>query len=722
MNPETLFHLILIGGIAGFAAYCGSYAFHVWRARNASSGARNGAPSRLGWPVALITGGAFLCLLAYAALHATDRNGLLAADGVYTLRVPEKLEVLELPAGDNVNAGDVIARFHSPEREAQLAALTLKQEVLAAEQRIAQREPLPLDTELVRRHQDLVTERRHLEASRDQLLPARDVVDRERQREGAAKRERLKTLGGDIDRLQNELEQASARQELARAQMARVSKMAVNNAATSDELAVKQAELKVLDKEVVKLTSQLAHARAQKEQVQQDLATLENMTATQAVVLDKDIERLRKRLAGLPAEEKPLKEQLSQELAAAEARRQARLEQLDVELKQCRAEIAGLQGLLTVAAPFPGRVAFREPAPKNASEDAPILVLAPPDAFRLRLRLPASEVPSLRRAGSVVLELENPGVERRFEGRLLTARPLAHDRGHVVAELACVPPPDAARDLGAMKSVPVRLRWRPPLYTAPLFWIGAALAAAGALAAVPALVRRPRAAAQPRPAAAPPQDAAAVAVPLLPETGFAQPVALAAAAAAAAAAAPAPRAWEAPDGAVAHSLETGAVAPMLRLLGIQLREALIRGSVDLSVLASVEWSLDRHHVRAVKALAHALGDDEDVVRPIASINVAAIASPGESLERLLRVLRVIGGPRLRHCIRALEQRAQAYAGQGAAAHGKPPAAAHVAEKNGKPKPNGHGSANGNGHGAVQAAAPLAAAAVAASTASAGEKA
>src|SRR4051794_37303390 len=51
VNPDVLFNLIVLSGAAGFAAYCGSYAFHVWRARNvavAGSAQADGA-ARRGW-------------------------------------------------------------------------------------------------------------------------------------------------------------------------------------------------------------------------------------------------------------------------------------------------------------------------------------------------------------------------------------------------------------------------------------------------------------------------------------------------------------------------------------------------------------------------------------------------------------------------------------------------------------------------------------------------
>jgi hypothetical protein len=673
MDKVTLFNLIIGGGAAGFAAYCGSYALHVWRTRNASRRSPGGRRRHvtLGWSIALVASGLLIMLVAFAQRYIADRRGVLSADNVFTLRLPEKSTVESLApmssfAGNTggrditIEAGSVLARFRSPQRAAEADALVLKQQVLQAEKRIVQRQPFPLDAELVRQHQDLVTERRHLEASRDQLVPAKDLVDRERAREGA-KRVELKRLMAEIDRLNGELSQTLPRKELAEAHSARLRRLAEGNVAGADELAVKQAEAKVLELEVQKLTIQLAHAREQKEQVAADLKQMEGVTTGQLDMLNREIDRLRHRLARLPSEEPPLKEQLTADLARAEAGREARLQQIDVELRQCVAELAGLRRTLIVAAPFAGRVAFRAAAPNNVAEGDPILVLAPADGFRLQLRLAASEARSLARAGPVVLELDDePAVERRFEGRLVTTRSLAHDLRHVMAELVCDPPADAVRALALAdgKPIGVSLRWQPPVHQAFLFRVGAAVSAAGGLAALAlVVVRTKRWTSRVQPSDSTVADAAVPPAPGL-EGVTAVPTSLET------------------TTSLAMTGMSGAVGPMLQLIGAQLREAVVRGAIDPALLAAAEWAIDRHHARAVRLLGTGLGDDEQLVQQVAALATElpseswAEHSDGsgsvddESRERLLRILNAVGGTRVRQCIRAAGARTESLSGAG----------------------------------------------------------
>ena len=299
--------------------------------------------------------------------------------------------------------------------------------MLEAERRIATNQPLPADAEQVRRHQDLLTERRHLEASRDQLVPAYDVVERTRAVEVARQREQVTKLAGEIDRTRDELKQAEMRQRFAEEDLVRVRSLSTSGAGSVKELKERETEAKVLAAEVKKLATQLDHLAGQRSQVQQDVARLEKLAGAQAEAMVGDIERVRRRLAEIPAEEGPVRKQLSEELARAEGRRGAKLEQLALELRQCEAEMSGLERELTVTAPISGRLAYRDPAPRTAFDEAPLCVLAPADAFRLRVRLSKSEAASLGRAGPVVVELDDERqLERRFEARLAGVRAMPH--------------------------------------------------------------------------------------------------------------------------------------------------------------------------------------------------------------------------------------------------------------------------------------------------------
>jgi multidrug resistance efflux pump len=623
MRAEVFLHFIIAGGVAGFAVYCASYAFHVWKNRNASlAGGRAGGRRRFKIAFGfLLVVGILLCAGGHGLRYAADRSGRLSAEQIYTVRLPDRSSVAAPLADGTVRKGDVVARFESPERSAKARGLALKVKSLEAEKQITLAQSPQLDKELVRQQQELATERRHLEYSRDHLMPSRDTLERERLKEVADQRDRVLRLEAEMDRLTDELAQAEARGELARRQMERTTQLAKTNNASGEELGIKEVEVKVAAAQISQVQNQQKHAKELHRQAKVDLQLAEEVAATHNKAISQLIAGMGQRLHELLPAEKPLKSALDSDLAKAEQRRAFRLEQLELELKQSQLELAGLEEVLTVRAPFDGQVAFREPAPNNLMEDSPILVLAPSDAMRLRVRLPAREIELLRRSGDVVLELPEGHLERYFPGRLAESRPMANDSGYALAELICQPPPDAVQELAAGKPVMVQLRWVPPLYSVPIFWAGLAMAVVGGFGMLAGGSRKATLA-----------DSAAVVTgaghqSLVPAVSRERLVDL-------------------------PSMEAGAVAPMLRMLGHQLRENILSGSIDLAVVAATEWALDRHQGRAVKLLQETLGDDEVIARKVGRLATDAHLQPTDLLDRLLRVVRVIGGPAARDRLQA----------------------------------------------------------------------
>ena len=155
---SSILSLALLSGIIGLGVYCASCAMHVWNRRNAGSGPR--VPGRFARGVAagLVVTGVTIMLVAVIVRAAINREGRLRGEGLFTVRAPEKLQVEWIATATEVRTGDVLARFHSPEREAEIAALTLKKQILEAEKRMAQNEALELDGEVVRRQQEIASE------------------------------------------------------------------------------------------------------------------------------------------------------------------------------------------------------------------------------------------------------------------------------------------------------------------------------------------------------------------------------------------------------------------------------------------------------------------------------------------------------------------------------------------------------------------------------------
>ena len=624
MEYSSILSLALLSGIIGLGVYCASCAMHVWNRRNAGSGPR--VPGRFARGVAagLVVTGVTIMLVAVIVRAAINREGRLRGEGLFTVRAPEKLQVEWIATATEVRTGDVLARFHSPEREAEIAALTLKKQILEAEKRMAQNEALELDGEVVRRQQEIASERRHLQASRDLLVPARDMVERERMRDVLSRKEQIRRLDAELDRARAEMKQAVARRDLADRQLVRVKRLAENSVASVDEHDKIQTEAVISRAEIQKTESQIAHLESQKSLLERDVAQMDDTVTAQSDLMAGDVNRVREKLASLETEWEPLRRQLDADLARAQAVREARLTQLDLEIQQASATLAGFSQALAITAPFAGRVIYRNPSPRTAHDSEPLCVLMPADGLRLQVRLPASEARSLRRAGPIVLKLEE-GLERRFAGELAGWRELPHDPGHVLGDIVCEAPAEAVRELAAGDTVMARLLWLPPLYTIGFCQLGAVLVVAGVLGWA-ALVRSGRR-----------QTVSDADVP----------------AAEASHADPAPLVAMAGDrnGVASAMLESGAAGSVLTSLGCRLREAIRTRTVTPELLGAIEWNLDRHHARAIQHLsasfAHDGGGLNDDLERLRNGNGNGNGHlPDHLMERLDRILRAIAPDRL----------------------------------------------------------------------------
>ena len=634
MQSGPLLGFAILSGVIGFAVYCFANAWQVWNARNGSASSNRPGFSRIAAGATLV--GLFLVAAALALRAAATREGCLTAEGLFTLRAQKGVGVASLSAeGATITPGVALAQFQSPKLEAELEAVKLKKQIIEAERRIVSSEPVTVDAETARRQQELASERRHLQSSRDWLLPEVALVTREQVRDRADKVQELVRIGGEIERARTEIAQAGIRRQLHEDQKKRTEALSRDSVASIDETAQRVAEAKYSQAEVQKLERRIEDLIAEKQEIEKGLQYTQNITQAQAESLNHHIEELRKRLASLSAEEESGKAELRKQLAAAEDRRDTKLAQLNLELQQADHELKSLTETLSVPAPFGGRVAYRNPSPNTAVEGDPLIVLAAPDSFILRLRLPASEAATLQKAKSAVVELTS-GIERRFAATPLRWRRLADEPSYAVAELTCTPPAEAIRDLTDGKIVNANLLWTPPLYTQPLFIAGCVLSVCGA-----AGMKRRRTIAladpQPAPSPTPPANPAVNAAPVASE--------------------------DAPE-----------------LLGVQLRQSILAGDVDPYLLSAIEWSLDRHHVRSVESLSDALGDDEDLAGRVESLLRDLREESDDSfharlLIRLTRILGAIGGPEVQDRIYRLHER---------------PVAIREA--------NGNGNGNGNGHG------------------------
>ena len=484
MKPEMILCCAILSGLIGFGAYCVSCTVHVWKTRNARSSADRplyvSRSRRLArWSIVILGLGLLCIALAVISRVTVEREGLLTAEGLFTLRGREGFEVDYLTQEKVLSANALLAQFHSPEREAQIAVLKNRREAHEVEERIIAHRPLAPDPEITRRQLELNTEQRHLRSLLDQLIPARDLVARELTRGRVTREERIIKLDGELDNLHSELEQAVTRRRLCQEQLAQTDALHRRRVISEIEYITQCREVEVLGTEVVKLQNRLKNVEREKTEIQKSYPILEDLALTQVNALDQEIAQAQERRTPIRTEEQTVKVQLAADLSRAERQKQEQLQEIEYQIQQCDAQLSGLEHTLTIKAPFSGHLVYRNPSPSTALTDNPLLVLAPAKGLRLRIRLASLEANALEKAGPVILEMVWQDVQRRFLGYLIGRCELNHDPGFVMGELACNPPAEAVRDLASNKTVKARLLWSPPLYNHPLFNLGVALSAIG---------------------------------------------------------------------------------------------------------------------------------------------------------------------------------------------------------------------------------------------------
>ncbi len=636
MYDPAVLRFALISGLIGFSSFCVSYAFLVWRRRNGANTARqsSAADTLRRWSAGLVLTGLLAVGIALAVREMDRAEGVLSSDGLYAVRVPDdEYRVTYLAEGSSVKEGDLVARLESPEAEAKVQELELQCQRLEKQRDALRLEPLGLDHELVRHHQNAITAANQLRSSIGQLLPEHESVVRQAMMERLTRLEKIAKLEVDIGWYEGELARACSDQTYVSRELERVKQLIDHNAVAQSEVDSRRKQECDADTAIANLKQRIEGQRNEKTQIEQSVEDIAILTSRQQEVLLSELDRARTDYTAFESENLALAAKLQGDLARAKSLRQRELEQLDLKMDECRAQLAGVQKTLIVRAPYDGTVVYRDPSPRSAEQRQPLFVLAKQPGFRLQARLPRGQVAALKHAREVTLELVDPAVEPYFGGTFLAARPMPHKPGYVVAELACQPPEKTIRELIEGEKIVAKLRWRPPLTTLLPFRIGAVLALTGmagwAVCFVGLARRRPTQHPRGRNGHGP--------VPHVFISGTSK------------ATSQGKRSVEIPIPQAAD-LESGSVSALHELLGERLRELVLRDEIDTDLLSAVEWALDRHHVRAVRQIRVGLHCDVALEERVSQLHQEAEAAstvPGNGClrdndrERVLRVLRTI---------------------------------------------------------------------------------
>ncbi len=585
---SRIFTLILLAGGMGLAAYCIACALHVWGVRGARCAEHWKRRRWLYWFGGAAVASSLLTAIAGIAVQLMlNREGLLRANGLYTVRARQEWPVKSIADEERVSAGALLVRFHSPDREANLQSLRLKLDTIELQQNQLDATPLELDRELIRQLTDTIGEARYRQTNQHDLQMESSRVLRELAREKLARRDSLLQLREQIRSLRIELKQANYENSRQQQRVARASALKEKSAISQDEYDEIVSEAQIAGEEVTRHETRFNELVAAHQELGNLLQDLVEVMHGQSQTYALQLESLEEELALLEIRREVFENKLEADRVRAARHRQVQGKQLEMEVLQTKAALDAIERSLCITAPHAGRILWHHPSPNTVKPGDPLVVLTQEDGVQAEFRLPSWEAHLLAQQDQVILQLVEPKTEvgelkrrfiqRRFIGSPLSIRVLPDDPGFSSVALACDVPPDGIRTLASGDEIVARLIWVAPFYFNPTIQIAAAFLLLGVTCITVARVQRS------------PQGTGVTETqtPLLPLT---------------------PLTFQ----------EAGADEVMLHLLGSQLRESVLSRELDGSLVAAAEWALDRHHARAIRLIQQAMGDADALVTQLES--------------------------------------------------------------------------------------------------------
>jgi hypothetical protein len=396
-------HIALAAAVVGWLVFCISHSLAVWKKRNA-----NGSPQS---SRGLLYVGLLLCTAALAGgwlnRELTRRAGVILGTDFFVVRAHARTTPHLVP-GDSVDQGARLATFDDLEGDREEQHLRGDIAVLDEQIADARLKPLVLDPEVLRLSQD-----------------ANDT-----------QRGRLSQLGYGVlhgDQAGSFSTQTIKGDELVTAQRAQ---------STAAELQYERTASLV--KDGILARSKLDAAAAAAQTAAQKLRERETKAGSDTIAQGKSA--------------------IARDEERAKAERAAELTELAARRSELRMSLLQLHLERSVMAPFGGTVVYRHPSPALAEDDQVILALAKGAGFMATVQLPAREAAMLTPGQELRMKLNHSLVSDEIVGRLKSVQPVSGYPNRRDLLIACDLPPEQFAAL-SKGTIPVTLRWRPPIYT-----------------------------------------------------------------------------------------------------------------------------------------------------------------------------------------------------------------------------------------------------------------
>lgn len=501
MATAHLVTIIVIGVLVGFLSVAISHAQLVWlkRRRQTREPRLATSPSPLPkWlPWACAGGAVGLGLYSVCCAELPERDGFLIGSGLFSVR-PRPGLVARFETGDvAVRRGDLLVRFTGQDGDEGSISLEKRRARLQNELEAQRARPLDLDPDAVR-HVDAAHSSLHeIEQRKNQLVSERDSIVREMAQQRFTIANRVYRLEQDDHAVENELAPLRASHETEKEALRTQERQAKAGYITRLEANRKRAAFAGLEGRLEQLDRRRALFAREKKEVDRLRSLSEAAYALQLRERSIELEKLDAKIAGARDAVARAAEALERDRPRAQAQRDHQLQQIKAELEACQALLDGNDRSMSVAAPFDGRVGFRDPSPAKAPADnGPLLVLYRPGQVRAAVRVEAGESDAASQDLGAEVRLSpldanhaEPASAPIELGGTIVQRTLRPDGPEEIL-VGCDPPAPIVRQLAMGATLPVRVQLHRSVTSTRPFRAGVGLAALGLLLVVGNAFRR----------------------------------------------------------------------------------------------------------------------------------------------------------------------------------------------------------------------------------------
>ena len=485
----------ILSGVIGFAGFCVSYGFYVWRKRNSTNRSPRSTAVKLAQVLAFLS--CATIALSWAFNEFQGRSGIAGGSDIFVVNAHRESFAQQITSAETVAKGDVVAEFLSPADRTRLAATDLQISQAKAKKEAITNKVLQSDEALLQEEAHLRSELLQNRGFAFQLQHSRHEIERERAALTTAWTREESKLLEDLAEGEREFTSALSRREITQRALQRAEELLKHGNISRQQLDTRSSDDLSAELNVEKAKQAIASLKERH-------AALTQRFDSDRASLDRQISEVladHARMAGTSAELEGRVDKVRQELRADHDRavifRQREVQAMDYDITILAAEKARWTEIGQVRAPFAGKVVYRHPAPGLASGNSPILAISAGTGFTAAIRLPRRELRELAsQTDPVELALDSPLLNQFFTGRFVRSEPIPFEPGRVTAYLDCNLPPEIIGDLGNTAGpVRVRLLWRPSLLFQPGIEFGILLLAVSGLSLVVAarnLVRTTR--------------------------------------------------------------------------------------------------------------------------------------------------------------------------------------------------------------------------------------